>query len=490
MKPNCAASRLFSAYLLVAIISLAPVWVVDASAAGASADLTFVCMGDARSSKANLDGGVTGTILREVAGKAILGKPRFALFLGDPIFGSREMGSFMGQMKVFLGAMKPLTDFCPVYYTFGNHESRLQEEVDWMVKNLNGHVAETGYKGVAYSFDVGNCHIVSVATMLPGEVNSISPEQLAWLEADLSANRDAGHIFVMGHSPAYPAGPHVHSALDARPAERDRFWALLAKHRVDAYLCAHEHLYNSKVAGGVRQILTGSCGAPLAKGFGGSFYHFARFTVRGPNVKVEVIDQKGAKIETLEWTRPESASRESGPFSVENLTPVPEYPAAGHEAYQAAYRAFYLENYVEAVGRFHALLTNEKDGAAREGALSCMAVSCMKTDNEEMAEGIYLDLVALFPGSKNLPVWCAKLGEILANDLEWAEAAGWYEKAALSAEGLESGEFLLKAGDCFELDNDASSAVGCYRRVTSICPGTTSLAVQADSRIKALGFSE
>jgi hypothetical protein len=77
----------------------------------------------------------------------------------------------------------------------------------------------------------------------------------------------------------------VHSALDKHPAERDAFWALLKKHRVDAYFCGHEHLYNAKEAGGVRQVIAGSCGAPLAQGFGGQFFHFAKVDARAPTCR-------------------------------------------------------------------------------------------------------------------------------------------------------------------------------------------------------------
>jgi len=322
--------------------------------------------------------------------------------------------------------------------------------------------------------------------VLPGEVNTISQGQLQWLEKDLAANKKAEHIFVMGHSPAFPAGPHVHSALDARPAERDKFWKVLAEYNVDAYLCAHEHLYNSKVASGVRQILTGSCGAPLAKGFGGCFYHFAKFTIQGPSVKVEVIDNKGAVMEKMEWTRSSETKRATGPFEAENITPVPEYPSSGQEAYLAAYRAFYEEKYIEAVGRFHALLLNEKNLQAREGALSCMAVSCMKTDNEEMAEGIYEHLIATFPESENFPGWCASLGKVLADDLEWEEAAEFFIKASKYHQGLEAGELLARAGECWELSGNLTAARECYQSIVSLCPGSTTLGERASERLRIL----
>jgi len=69
-------------------------------------------MGDARSSSPTKEGGVSSVFLGEVIDQALKSKPEFALFLGDPFFGSRTMSPFMDQMKVFRAAMKPLTDFC------------------------------------------------------------------------------------------------------------------------------------------------------------------------------------------------------------------------------------------------------------------------------------------------------------------------------------------------------------------------------------------
>ena len=47
---------------------------------------------------------------------------------------------------------------------------------------------------------------------------------------------------------------------------RDKFWELLNKYKVAAYICGHEHIYGRQSVAGIYQIVAGSSGAPL--------YHF------------------------------------------------------------------------------------------------------------------------------------------------------------------------------------------------------------------------
>jgi hypothetical protein len=84
-----------------------------------------------------------------------------------------------------------------------------------------------------------------------------------WLAEDL-ANTDARWVFVVGHEPAYPQPDadsgrvrHVGDSLDAHPAHRDRFWALLQDHDVVAYLCGHTHNYSAVQIDGVWQLDVG-----------------------------------------------------------------------------------------------------------------------------------------------------------------------------------------------------------------------------------------
>jgi hypothetical protein len=123
-----------------------------------------------------------------------------------------------------------------------------------------------------------------------------------WLASDLAATT-ADHIFVFGHEPAYPVGPHLGNSLDAYPAERDAFWQLLVDHEVDIYFAGHEHLYNHVVVEGVHQVISGTCGAPIYTGYGGEFYHYVVVTVNGLDVSVQVFDDSGTLRDGFEYSR-------------------------------------------------------------------------------------------------------------------------------------------------------------------------------------------
>jgi len=273
--------RIFSVLLFVSITLL------SSFSSALAQDFTFVSMADARG---NFNG-VNKPILEKIVAGVVRQNPQLVVFAGDIIIGSGKFDVFKTQVDNFMQIMKPISSLCPIYYTFGNHECTSNEYEQYMVKYFNNPVDTEGrYKGFFYSFDKENCHFVVIATSLHDEKNKISAEQMRLLELDLIKNKNAGHIFVVGHSPAYPAGPHIGSSLDIDKASRDRFWSLLEKYKVDAYICGHEHLYDRKLQGTVYQLITGTCGAPFANKSAGSFFHFAKFEVSGPDVKVTVYD--------------------------------------------------------------------------------------------------------------------------------------------------------------------------------------------------------
>ena len=256
-------------------------------------EFTFISMADSRGEKNT--GGVNGPVLSKLSKMAAEVKPAFAIFSGDLIVGSKgDLNEYKKQINNFALAIKPLSDICKIYYAFGNHDIKNPEQQKYCAEFFKNPTTYEGkYKGHVYSFDYEDCHFIAVATSLDGEEHLISDEQMKWLENDLEKNKTADHIFVFGHDPAYPAGPHKNSSLDQYKDRRDKFWALLEKYKVDAYLCGHEHLYNSKKQGSVYQILNGSCGAPLYKGFGGYFFHFAKIDVSGKSLKITVVDDSG-----------------------------------------------------------------------------------------------------------------------------------------------------------------------------------------------------
>jgi hypothetical protein len=126
---------------------------------------------------------------------------------------------------------------------------------------------------LSYSFDFHGAHFAVINT---DPVGRDSHAPALWLAKDLAdaAARGFTHPFVFGHKPAFtyyfgaaatlPATP---SGLDADPAARDAFWAVIEQYGA-TYFCGHEHIYNlsqptASSGGHAWQVLVGSGGSPF-----------------------------------------------------------------------------------------------------------------------------------------------------------------------------------------------------------------------------------
>jgi hypothetical protein len=221
---------------------------------------------------------------------------RFLIFPGDMIAGSSSDAQLCRrEMEAWKKAMAPVYNHPrmaepKIWVTVGNHEVKSKESEECFLKAFP-HSPKNGpedEKGFTYSFDYEGDHFVSVKTDRwippdPGDRFSSRSRYVAcldWLEKDLAAARKKGarHIFVFGHQPAFPIGPHIGGALpnvlwilkhpkdpdrDRQLKLRDRFWDILARHRVTAYICGHEHAYARQSVRGVYQVITGGGGAPI-----------------------------------------------------------------------------------------------------------------------------------------------------------------------------------------------------------------------------------
>jgi predicted phosphodiesterase len=256
-----------------------------------SATFEFVVMADSRGDS----DGVNDTILSNIVSLISQGNASFVIFPGDLVTGSTTESILTSQLNHWRKVMAPLyaknTFGAKVYAGPGNHEiSSSGSEVVWQTVfsdlPFNGPLHE---KYMTYSFDYQNSHFIMLDTDRVGLQHTINYD---WLAADL-ASTTAEHIFVFGHEPAYPVGPHLGSSLDTYSDQRDTFWQLLAHYKVDIFFAGHEHLYNHIKLDGVQQIISGTCGAPISGGYGGDFYHYAKVTVEEQNVSLEIIDDRG-----------------------------------------------------------------------------------------------------------------------------------------------------------------------------------------------------
>ncbi len=146
-------------------------------------------------------------------------------------------------------------------------------EVLWDM--IGGYPGPAADLGLTYSFNMGGCHFAVLSAYTMFEHNSFSQETVDWLDKDLARAGAAGlKLFVVAHPPAFPGSGEIWGSLPFydpdyncsdydgrygidRRRERDRFWNILKKHGVIAYLCGHEHNIQVQEVEGVWHVVAG-----------------------------------------------------------------------------------------------------------------------------------------------------------------------------------------------------------------------------------------
>src|SRR5262245_2170609 len=140
----------------------------------------------------------------------------------------------------------------PVIYARGNHDG--EHALAYAYSKLPGNEAW-------FAFDYGNTRFI----FLDSEVDSAgSPEQLAWLRAELQRpeTRQATFRLVCFHRP-----PWVNlwngGGYTGEPFVRNDWTPLFAQGLVDMVICGHAHNYNRGQTNGVTYIISGGGGGIL-----------------------------------------------------------------------------------------------------------------------------------------------------------------------------------------------------------------------------------
>ena len=273
-------------------------------------DFTFITMADSRGNSASADQqglpqSFINIITREVAAHA-----SFALFGGDMFYGSSTQATQQILYDKFKIATDPLAHTTPFLVAVGNHEMNFTSYSTINMFNQEFAQPQTGpsgYPGTVFSFDWGNSHFVIVDTC---HVNTSSncgggtnncmyymfDDMLNWLDSDLASAQSRGvrHIFVMGHSHAYADASWTLNYMGNYPTQRDKFWTILANHKVDAYICGHIHEFHDNLGQqGVVQWLNGNSGA------GSGPYDWTLWQIHGDTATATLYDDSGAQVSQL-----------------------------------------------------------------------------------------------------------------------------------------------------------------------------------------------
>lgn len=189
---------------------------------------SFIYMGDSQSDPETGDYEAWGQLLQQAADDET--RPSFVMIGGDLV----NDGNDQEEWDAFFNAGKPVFDKISLYPAMGNHDnSELYKTIFDLPQN-----GPEGKEEAFYSFDYGNAHFTVLDS---NDMGSADPEDIEWLERDLS-DTEKKYKIVMFHHPAYPA---VDIPKDMSRAEtiREHFVPVMEDAGVDLVLCGHQHVY-------------------------------------------------------------------------------------------------------------------------------------------------------------------------------------------------------------------------------------------------------
>jgi hypothetical protein len=241
-------------------------------------------------------------ITHTIVSQAARAQPEITLTVGDMINALNSQAEVRRQWEFWRAAVAPLqpgqSQAEPwLLVTPGNHDVQGH---GWAANLLVEAFPElpangpAGFERRVYSVDYRGVRFISLASESLDAAHLLDSAQLGWLEGQLRDNPNP-YTIVFSHDPAYPAGPHVGSSLDVYPKARDRLWQLLREYRATAYIAGHEHLYNHQQVEGVHQIIAGTSGSAIYRGYGGEFYHYVVGEVGARELTFTVYDEQGAE---------------------------------------------------------------------------------------------------------------------------------------------------------------------------------------------------
>jgi 3',5'-cyclic AMP phosphodiesterase CpdA len=240
-------------------------------------------------------------------------RPDALAMLGDNFYGGLgRAGVASSRWDANVEAMYPADAFpCPVYGVLGNH--------DYSDGPAGGSVAaQLGYRRHApdsrwtmphkwYRFTLPAEQ--PLATVLVLDTNFVfnggltsreRKQQWAWLTQELARPRQTPWLFVLGHHPVYSNGSHG----DTRSLI-DHLDPLLRHHRVDLYLCGHDHdLQHLQFRNHPTSFVVSGAGGARARevrerrrgAFARSVYGFTHLEVASDALTVRHVDANGTPL--------------------------------------------------------------------------------------------------------------------------------------------------------------------------------------------------
>ncbi|MEE9455745.1 MAG: metallophosphoesterase [bacterium] len=274
--------------------------VVFCAASSASAaeyeDFTFAVMGDTRPiGPLNFD---LAPAAKRIVEEINLINPALVFHTGDLVWARGEPEDVVE--REFATALELFgTIEAEVHYVPGNHDYSSQPFAaeEFLRLTEQEEYFSTDYEGV---------HFIILNTELPGEVASVTGEQLEWLKEDLEENKKARAIYVFMHRPVFPRQDDVVDAdVTIAPGDYKRMRGqnisdiqnyeelagLFARYKVTAVIAGHQHLFYSKEHKGITYYVVGGGGAEFdAPPDEGGFFNYLVVNVTNEGTKTYVME--------------------------------------------------------------------------------------------------------------------------------------------------------------------------------------------------------
>ena len=212
----------------------------------------------------------------------------------------------------------------PLFHTPGNHTTYdIQSEA--VYRDVMARLPQNGpsdQRALSYYVRRGNLLIVFVNTMWSGSGGEGTVETL-WLEQVLSQQRDARHKLVIGHHPVWPVNGYYgdyQRHIERRTGRR--FWELLSRHDVLAYICSHILAFDVQVHAGVLQLCAAGAGTAHRMPEKAEYLHIVQAALDDDGLRYQVLDRAGQVREWLDWNwqlPPSAAWEEFHPGSARTL---------------------------------------------------------------------------------------------------------------------------------------------------------------------------
>ena len=233
-------------------------------------------------------------------------KPEFIIFPGDEITGLTNDEQYLkNQWDYWINKEMRWVkqNKIPLYNSTGNHTTynKMSERVFKEVFSDFPQNGPDNQKGLSYFVTNDDLLLVFVNTMWSG-LGGEGRVETQWLERILSAHSGYRFKLVVGHHPIFPVnGFSGDFQREIEPENGKRFWDLLVKYNVFAYVCSHILAFDVQIQQGVMQLLTTGAGTDYRMPEGIEYLHLVQAAIDNSGICYQVLDKKGVRNEWLRW---------------------------------------------------------------------------------------------------------------------------------------------------------------------------------------------